>query len=150
MALECIMGIGNYYLEDAESVYIDKEDVYGEDYWLSEYLEFAFEFDDLISHVLHTLPASFQRSCKTWLDNERLLIAESEMFRVCIVDWESYFSLNIEPKDDTPCAGLARYHLNKTAKRIFDKLNKIYHLRIRCSAWTSGSRTFEHPLAKSA
>ena len=135
------MGIGNYYLDAAESVYIDKEEVYGEYYWEDEFSEFSFFYDDLISHILDALPPSFHKTKCSWLDRERQLIAESGMFRISIVDWESYFSLNVEVIDDIQCASLAKHHLHRTSSRIFDKLNQIYGLHIRCSAWTSGKRS---------
>ncbi|HMX98812.1 MAG TPA: hypothetical protein PKC44_03410 [Agitococcus sp.] len=143
------MGIGNYLLVGAESVYIDKEQVYGENYWLEEDYEFdsKFLFEDLIYHIREALPSSFHDTARCWLDRERQIIAESGMFRVSIVDWDIYFSLNIEIIDDIQIASLAKYHLNKTANRIFDKLNQIYDLRVRDTAWTSGKRTLTQSAA---
>ena len=135
------MGTGNYYLVGAESVYIDMEDVYGKEYWeadLSHY--FDDDFDNFISIIIDNLPSSFQQTERCWLDNERQLIAQSGMYNVSIVDWESYFSLNIEVIDDIKCSPLAEYHLPTIAERIFDNLNQIYNLRERDTSWTSSKR----------
>ena len=137
------MGIGNYYLDAAESVYIDKEAVYGKGYWEDDekhFDDFSFLFSDLICHILEALPSCFHKTKHSWLDRERLLIAESGLFRVSIVDWDWCFSLNIEVIDDRAASSLAAYHLSKTATAIFDKLSQVYDLQIRTSAWTSGKR----------
>jgi hypothetical protein len=143
--LEFVMGIGNYYLNSAESVYIAKEEVYGEDFHdegFDDFIHSPFFYEDLICHIIEALPKCFRQIPKRyWLDRERLVIAESGLYRVSVVDWDSYFSINIEVIDDTAASSLAKYHLDRTSSRIFDELSQIYCLRIRTSAWTSGERS---------
>ncbi|MCB1659427.1 MAG: hypothetical protein KDI39_14505, partial [Pseudomonadales bacterium] len=139
-----VMGVGNYFCPDGCNVYIDKEEVYGENYWEEEddFYDFSFFYDCLIDFIIESLSKTFTATDRKFLDRERVLIAESAMYQVTIVDWENYFSLNIEPIEDLKHSPLAKYHLEVVANRIFDKINACYDLSVRTSAWTSGKRMF--------
>lgn len=133
------MGVGNFFITGAETAYVDHDLVRDcED----EFDDFGF--DDLVANIISILPKTFEPTTKkTHHDDGGLLIAESGFYDVTVVDWETYYAVNVIPKeaywsepwDVNP---LAVYHLPRVSASIFDKLHEMYPLRIRCCAWTSG------------
>jgi len=132
-----VMGIGNYHLDGARSVYIDLEQVYGEGYLFCDHED----YQNLLQHIKQSLSISYRETHAIWLDDDRKLIFQSGMFRVSIVEWGYYFSLNIEVIANRPASSLAEFRLDQEADRIFDYLSGFYDLRVRSSAWTSSERT---------
>jgi hypothetical protein len=148
------MGAGNYYLENAFTVYVDHEEIYGE--WNAEAEEFkgivsdcdySFYFREFINTIRNLLPVWFN-ACEGYRpDGRGLIIAESQFYRVSVVDWEGYFAVNVELidqscyEDDAEQSALIEkakdlhlYH----AEKVFGSLAELYPLRVRTSAWTSG------------
>lgn len=150
------MGVGNYQLSNAKTIYIDNESVYGR--WddqslqfefIESEIDFQFCFDDLIERITDVLPNSYSSHHQFTFD--RIIIAENSFYRVSIVEWQQYFALNIElnisdDQNTERCSALAKYHHDRSAKRIFDAL---YHdgliLRQRICGWTSEKY---HPTTK--
>ena len=130
------MGVGNFYLDNAETVYIYIDEVYPDD----EYDEFYYE--DMVETLLGFLPASFSQVENEWHEKGRV-IAENGFFKIVVTSWEHYFALSVviidnDDRYDWGINPLAAHQLPKVAKSLFDKVNTCYSLRIRCSAWTSG------------
>jgi len=139
LGLEIVMGVGNYYLTGAKTVYIEHEAIYGDE--PDGVFDAAFLVDEsLIPLIADSLPKSFctlPRTDRYWADRERKVIAESGLFRVSLVDWHGYFAVNVEVIDEQLATPLARHMLEKTASRIFDALNEVFALRVRNTGWTS-------------
>mgnify|MGYP000892728469 FL=1 len=131
------MGIGNYYLNGARSVYIDLEQVFGEDYVYCDHEDYV----NLLWHIKQSLPKTYSETHAIWLDDNSKLIAQSGMFRVSIVQWGGYFAVNVEVIPDQKASSLAEFRLDQEADRIFDHLGGFYNLRVRSCAWTSSERT---------
>ena len=146
------MGVGNYWLENAETVYVDYDDIYsaeeGEDY---DFIDQEFEFADFKSNVLSCLPKSFTPTDR-YFNREGRVLAKNGFYDLVLVCWEGYVAVNLVVKEEdyrSPWERnpLADYHLTRTAGIIFDKLHALYPLRVRCSGWTSGQYTPSQPLA---
>ena len=143
------MGVGNYLLRDAKTIYIDDESVYGAWDREKEQFEFVecefdyqFLYDCMIEHILELLPKSYM-PVKRKFHGERRVIAANGFYDISVVDWQGYLALNVELKeadefDPWEYHPLAVYHHEKAATRIFDSL---YHcglqLSQRSSGWTS-------------
>jgi hypothetical protein len=150
------MGAGNYFLDNAHTVYVDHDQVYGE--WDSskdqyQYIEteddFAFHYDDFIDGLTDLIPATYSfftevnivcgyREC-------RRIVAENGFYNISVVDYHSYFAVNVELKaaregEPWEFNPLAVHGHARAAARIFDSLATRYQLRIRTCAWTSGKR----------
>lgn len=129
------MGVGNYYLSHAQTVYVDMWDVYS-----SDEPDTWWDYQQLVDNILEVLsPAYRPRHLQgVWLDRERKLLAESDHFRVSLVEWESYFAVNVETAISTESRRrLPRGGLLKEAMAIFERLNARYPLRVRDTGWTS-------------
>lgn len=134
------MGVGNYVLRHAKTVYVDKWDVHtSDDYEADSY----HEYRDFIRMVLGVLPKFYVQKFaqRIWLDDDRLLLAESDLFRLSLVDWDSYYALNLEycPEifkgRDLPTS--ADYRLSRESMQIFDQILEFYSLKVRVCGWTS-------------
>jgi hypothetical protein len=140
---EIIMGAGNYWLTNAETVYVDCDDVYGND---DEYYFDDVSFRDFIESITSLIPIkSFSSTEKHIYDFQetRLVIAENGWYHITVVEWHTYFAINIELKpahesDPWEFNPLAIYQHAATAKKIFDEISHYFQLRVRTSAWTSG------------
>lgn len=149
------MGVGNYYLENAYTVYVDHEEVYGE--WDPETGEFerilcdcdyGFLFRDFINTIRNLLPAWFN-ACEGYRpDGRGLIIAQSQFYQVSVVDWEGYFAVNVELMEKSPFEDdpdelaffqKARELHQIRSEEVFDAMSELFGLRIRTSAWTSGT-----------
>ena len=129
------MGVGNYFLSQAQTVYVDMWDVYS-----SDEPDTWWDYQQLVDNILEVLsPAYRYRHLQgVWLDRERKLLAESDHFRVTLVEWESYFAVNVEKAVDTGSRRqLPRGGLLHEAMAIFERLNARYPLRVRDTGWTS-------------
>lgn len=149
------MGVGNYYLENAHTVYVDHEEIYGE--WDPETGDFkgivsdcdySFYFREFINTIRNLLPVWYN-ACEGYRpDGRGLILAESQFYRVSVVDWEGYFAVNVELidqgcfEDDAVQSALIEkakdLHQNH-AEIVFGALAELYPLRVRTSAWTSGA-----------
>lgn len=134
------MGVGNYYLRNAKTVYVDKWDVHtSDDYEADAYHEYR-EFIDL---MLGLLPRYYEQrfARRIWLDNDRLLLAESNLYRLSLVDWDSYYAVSLEylpgifKGRDLPHS--ADYRLSCESMQIFDRILERYDLKVRVCGWTS-------------
>jgi hypothetical protein len=92
------MGVGNYLLRDAKTIYIDDESVYGA--WNSEKEQFEFVecdfdyqflYDCMIEHILELLPKSYT-PVKRKFHDERRVIAENGFYDISVVDWQGYIA----------------------------------------------------------
>ncbi len=148
------MGIGNYFLTNAETVYIYNDQVYGEwDEVRQEYSEiehrddYPFFYQDLMEALRGLLPASYRRVDRVIYEyrEARQVIAENGFYAVSIIEWGGvYFALNVEilPGHETSADGLhplAKYHLRTAAQKVFDRLVAAgFALSVRTSGYTSG------------
>ena len=150
------MGIGNYYLTNAHTVYVDHDQVYGE--WDSskdqhKFIEtesdFAFHYDDFIEVLADLIPATYSLFSERVIEFDRhecrRMIAENGFYRISVVEYHGYFAVNVELKaahESKPWEfnPLAIHGHARAATRIFDLLATRYELRVRTSAWTSGKR----------
>lgn len=141
------MGVGNFYLTNAHTVYVDHEHIYDE-VESDDFDAQPWQYDDLISNIKSVLPTTFVDNSKyvTEYQDECLVLAESGLFVVTVRDWQGYVAVNIAIKDsisEGPTLGLANHHHWPTARKIFDALAELYPLRVRCCAWTSGEYIVE-------
>lgn len=145
------MGVGNYYLENAETVYVDHESVYGE-YLLDEnrYSEidhdddYRFLYEDFIRGLRALLPASYEEVDRfAGGRNEGVVVAENGFYCLTVVDWQTYFAVNLclKTNDYGETHPLAAYHQDAAASSLFNKLSQQYPLRVRCGPWTTGTYT---------
>lgn len=143
------MGVGNYLCSNGESVYIDHEQVYGEynsenEFGFSdiEYQEdFQFRFNDFCDNLKSfEFPKSFEALTEVqYMGGDRgIILLENGWFYITVVEWQSYFAINVIIRPEHEDRALAHAILPKTAKQVFDKLAEYYSLRVRCGAWTSG------------
>lgn len=139
------MGVGNYTLENAKTIYIFDEQIYpeledGDDGELG-YCEMFME--DAINEILSCLPESFKAlTIDEWFADGKV-IAENGLYRVLLTGWESYTAISIVAKegdyyDEGNVFSLALHHLESRSRVIFDKLSEGYELHFRTCAWTSG------------
>lgn len=134
------MGSGSYFLRNAKTVYVDKWDVHtSDDYETDSYQEYR----DFIDLILRALPRLYvpRFSQRVWLDQDRLLLAESREYRISLVEWESYYAINLEfvpgrynGRDLPPSAD---YRLSCESVQIFDQILEFYALKVRVCGWTS-------------
>lgn len=133
------MGVGNFYIDDAETVYIDKDifiDTQDDELY-------PFYFEDLTESIRQVLPESYDQENRYFGRDEGRVIAENGFYQIVLTDWEGYIAVSVALKETDYWQGngicsLASYHLNARARKIFDALSEFYDLRIRCCAWTSG------------
>jgi len=136
------MGAGNFYIKDAETVYVDDSQIFYENE--DGEIEYDdFYYDDLIDHVRETLPKSYCDVDKHFNRDSGKVIAENDFYEIVVTGWEGYYAVSVALKEsDYDNQGnmysLAKSHLDKRAKQIFDKLSEYYDLRVRSSGWTSG------------
>lgn len=143
------MGVGNFYLNNAHTVYVPDESIYGNPEDGEENDRPEFFFYDLIDEIKNLIPTTFvpcSNQLKEYQD-DCLIIAESGLFVLTVKSWDGYVALNLAIKDSVSegaQSGLAEYQHWPTAKKIFDKLAEIYPLRVRGCAWTSGDYIVEN------
>lgn len=142
------MGVGNFYVRDGRSVYVDHEAVYGE-FSLEENRfeliahddDYEFRFNDFCKEVKALLNTSYtQFDGVSRRDVEGLVIGENGLFLVTIVDWEGYFSVNVIPRPDLEdhVERLAHATIDRASLTLFDRMAELWDLSVRCCAWTSG------------
>ena len=150
------MGIGNFYLKNAHTVYVDHDQVYGEwDVERSQFElienddDFLFFYDEFIESVVEVIPASYERFTMRVVEYDRhdcrRMIAENGFYRISVVDYHTYFAVNVELKTAWECAPweynpLAVHGHARAASRFFDALATRYELMVRTSIWTTGKR----------
>ena len=124
------MGIGSYGIcnDEQEAICIDCLDF---DEW---------DYEDVRDNILFCLPPSFTTTAGR--ENDHRIIAENALFTVQITDHEHDIGLRIRIRPDlyeyTPdTTGLAKANLERTAAGIFDRLSRIYNLRVKTSGYTS-------------
>lgn len=130
------MGRGNYLpsseMGDHEMVYVEipYEDV--DEQW----------YDELIGDIRSSLPGSFY-DIREHRVHDSTAISRNKLLDVCVADNEWSTAVFIVPReglDEYPSEmNLAYRHINNVAKKAFDKLAKLYPLRVRCNAWCSGT-----------
>ena len=142
------MGVGNFFVRNGRSVYVDHEEVYGE-FSLEENrfelieddYDYELRFNDLCEEVKSLLNSSYTQLDGVFQrDVEGVVIGENGLFLVTIVDWESYFSVNVIPRPDLEdhVQNLAHATIDRASLALFDKMAEHWYLRVRCCAWTSG------------
>ena len=144
------MGVGNFYLSNAETIYIDHSAVYGEfllDEDRYEHLENELDseiyYEDLIDDLRELLPKSYDIDIRESA-KEGVIIAENRFYQISIVDYVGYFAINVILQDDfgfeNEVHPLAEANHVKAATSFFDKIVDRYpgHVNQRCCAWTSG------------
>lgn len=141
------MGVGNFYLTNAHTVYVDHEHIY-DDVESEDMDDLQHQFEEFKQEIISVLPATFVDNSKYLTDyqDDCLVLAESGLFVVTVRDWQTYVAVNVAIKDvisEGPTRGLAEFHHWPTAKKIFDQLAELYSLRVRCCAWTSGEYIVE-------
>ncbi len=142
------MGTGNYRHPDGETVILDiYDDIHeeaGEDADLAMLLkketfdEFMIEFGEIIT-------PSFEVDCKTWRREERdcLVLAENDLYQIWShEDSHEHVFLTYGISETCPEAmeSLARANLSQRAADFFDRLQKLYEIRVATSPWTSAPR----------
>lgn len=142
------MGVGNFFVRDGRSVYVDHEEVYGEfsleenRFELIEFDEdYGFRFNEFCKAVKSLLNESYEQFDGKFLrDIEGIVIGENGLFLVTIVDWESYFSVNVIPRPDLEdhVERLAHATIDRASLTLFDRMAELWDLSVRCCAWTSG------------
>lgn len=136
------MGVGNFYLPNAHTVYISDEQIYGddEDYEQDQDHRY-FRYQDLLAEIQTRTSASFIEVLYDQFEDDCRVIAESGLYLITIREWEGYVAVNVVIKSDIlegPRRGLAEATHWSSAKKLFDALTEVYNLKVRCSAWTSG------------
>jgi hypothetical protein len=144
------MGVGNFYLENAETIYIDHEAIYGpylvdEDRFedIEHDFDYQLRYEDLIDSLTSLLSPTYDVEPSSVWRHEGRMIAENNFYEIVIVDWQSYFAVNVVLKDDDDYERgvhpLAEANHAKAATAFFDRIAAIYpdHVRQRSSAWTS-------------
>lgn len=136
------MGTGNYWLANAETVYIDCDDVYHDEDDIMDEICFM----DFVDVVTSLIPVKSFYPCEKYVHGfreRRLVIAENGWYHLSILQWHTYFAVNVELKsahesDPWEFNPLASYHHAAIARKIFNALASAFQLRVRTSAWTSG------------
>lgn len=137
------MGVGNFFINGAKTVYIDDDQVSDiDENGNSEYDEYMY--DDMVQLIREALPTSYVPVDRRYDHDEGLVIAENGFYEVVVTSWTNYYAVSIAViEQDEYSSGnvesLAKYHLESRSKSFFDKLTEYYDLRIRTCAWTSGS-----------
>lgn len=133
------MGAGNFILDDAKTVYILNEEIYPEDED-GQISYDSFYLEDVVENILNVLPKSYYTS-DGWCEDGKV-IAENGLYLIVTHGWEGYLAVSVVPKDESEWGNnihsLAAHHLPARATAIFNELDEMYDLHIRCSAWTSG------------
>jgi len=142
------MGVGNFFVRDGRSVYVDHEEVYGEFILEEDRFEqiecdedYRFMYEDFCEEVKSLLNTSYtQLNGVSRRDVEGVAVGENGLFLVTIVDWESYFSVNVIPRPDLEdhVERLAHATIDRAALALFDRMAELWDLRVRCCAWTCG------------
>ena len=137
------MGVGNFTLANAETVYIDDLHVHG--YYNGGELDIDqtnLDYENLEETLVSLLPNSFYK-----VENESYgggsIIAENNFYSIVLTHWVGYYALSVVIRDndvryDWGINPLAAHHHARLALRFFDKIHEIYPLRVPTSAWTSG------------
>lgn len=149
------MGRGNYIppvssYSNAEhiTIYVDKEDIYGEEYWESEDSDLAYyEYEDfkinLLADFTDRFPTFLRLEKKNWLSDDTLIIAESDLCILTIHDDDSYIALSVIAKEDEfrpQILNLANRHIESYGKAMKQIILDTYGKYLfRTSAWTCGS-----------
>ena len=148
------MGVGNFTMNNTETLYLDHEAIYGE--YLSHECRFenlddesdaSFYFEDLIDLVRDLLPKTYNTDIREYDSDLGVIIADNRFYQITIVDWHTYFAINVVLQDDFAYEAevhpLAEANHYKTAISLFDKIAEHHpeHVRRRCCAWTSCSYT---------
>lgn len=143
------MGTGNYSHQDGNTVILDIFDGIEfdeDDPDLASILkgdafeELQYDIKDILSGT------SFDMDGETWRSGRsgELILAENNLFQIWSHE-DSYghvfitYGLNEDLCDSMD--GIARHHLCGRSEAFFDKLQKLYSLRVATSPWTSGERT---------
>lgn len=137
------MGIGNYCLPDADTVYIDRVGVYGEHdrAGIEDEDDYSMRFEDMVAHLLSLLPRSDYPVQDEWRGDHTLVIARNAFYKIGIAEWQTYFSLSVilTPWDDYAEGfhPLAVAHLNQASTAIFTRVHAYYQLSVWSSAGTT-------------
>lgn len=145
------MGVGVFYMNDAETVIVDHESVYGE--WnaanpygyaaIEHEDDFRFCYRDFLDHLTDCLSATWRPVRDGWRDRVSAVIAENAFFQLCVTDWECdfYVSLALRGGFDTSDGyhPLARANQRRIALAFFVRLAECYPLRVRTGGYTTAS-----------
>ena len=107
-----------------------------------EYLEDPFSdsrleaFDDVKYDIKACLPSTYSKFILEF-NRDMLLVAKNKQFEVGVADDGHYVHILFQCDQYYP---LAMANLHRVSKAFFDRLGKIYRLRVATSAWTSGPR----------
>jgi hypothetical protein len=145
------MGRGNYIppvsssYAEYDTIYVDKECVYGEDYWEQEDNDFYFEYlefkDELISRFTDRF-RSFEKNDSDWLNDYRTkIVADNRLCMLTVCDDDTYIAVSVIAKDDDydqRIVNIANRHVENYAKGLKEIILDMYgEYRYRTSAWTS-------------
>lgn len=156
------MGRGNVTpgkVEGAKYFYIDKELIYGEDYYNKDINEFNFQFyfDEFINSLIELIGQKWdsfravEDSRKVGLRTYAYIICKNSLVNIEMMDNQSSVMLSVSiPEHNDPAVrnktGLAYKHLNNYYKGIIKIFKDVYDkeflegkLRVKTSAWTSGA-----------
>lgn len=137
------MGAGNFSLANAESVYIDDSQLFGDTDEELDHDLFNINYDEVIDTLRTCLPTSFSNVEGEWHEGGRV-IAESSFYKIVVTGWVNYLAVSVllQDNDDRYDWGinpLAAHHHYDVSIKFFDKIHELYPLRVATSAWTSGS-----------
>lgn len=152
------MGVGNYYQEDAESVIVRGEQIYGdaqesEDYLIQE------AYDNFIENLVYALPKSWEhgkavRHLESNDAHDRTynphVIAANKLFKLSVASHDSDVFVNLEMMDGYDYKDvfhpLARAKQHDTAVMIWKILEgQGFDLWARSCGWTSRPVRFGPP-----
>lgn len=146
------MGAGVFYFSkqvlDSRQVHLDYADY--EDEQGNPVMDTSMEWEDLVQTIQSLLPESFSYSIRH--DPNQYWQGEGE----CIA-WNGHVSIVLHDNDGTSaclgvvvvdefddyhrpanCSHLAVHYLKRFAPKFLDELSRLYQLRVRTSAWTTG------------
>lgn len=142
------MGAGNYlpHVECYEMVYVDTPSIVEDENANKENFQqedYEFWYLDLKATILEILPPSFYKPTqREWVDRNTISIARNQLIDVCLADngWSTAVVIRARENEDwmETHSPLAPLHVQLLAKRLFNRLNEMYDLSIRCGPWTSG------------
>lgn len=132
------MGAGLFYRSGARSVYAEPcDDIDAESVDAGFYMQNAIEaFQE---DVIDLLSGSWFEQDR-WLERDIKIIAANGLFELGLnTDDYGRVHVMVAPRSDlAPNLGaLAKARLDSVATGIFDRLSRLYKLRVRRCAWTS-------------
>jgi len=146
------MNIGNFFLNDAVTVYIDDGKIFNTDNdGFVRYDDALYE--DLIDRIREQLPKDYLDVEKPFERDNGTVIAENDDYEVVVTPCEtfhealtslstSYHAVSFVLRESGRSVkqvqnALAEKHLPVKAKQLFDKLFNYFELRVRNDAWSS-------------